>query len=49
MILGDLFNSGEPSYTSFFMFLGLFVSVVITSLIVGNFLISRFLNNNDEA
>jgi hypothetical protein len=49
MKLGDLFNSGEPSYTSFFMFLGIFLSLAITTFVIVNYLISKYLNKNDEA
>jgi hypothetical protein len=49
MLLGDLLNSGEPSYGDFILFLSFFIFAIIASYIGINFLIGIFFNRNPEA
>ena len=49
MLLGDLLNSGEPSYGDFVLFLGFFIFAIIGSYIGINYLISILFDRNPEA
>jgi hypothetical protein len=49
MLLGDLLNSGEPTYAEFIMFLGFFIFAIIGSFLGINFIINQLFNRNPEA
>ena len=43
-ILNTLFNNGEPTYTSFLIFLFLFIIIISSSVVFLNFVIQKILN-----
>jgi hypothetical protein len=49
MLIGDLLNSGEPTYVDFILFMGFFIFAVVATYLGISFIISQLFNRNPEA